>query len=222
MKKLLLVPALLVACGDNLHPEEDQVTVTSEGDHDDDTDDPPARAIEAQIFIETITCDETIARFEAGARYDDGTPLADMQCKWTFDDGTTSTVCAGEHLFDRAGAHDFVLEVTDAATGAMGRSTQTRQFHPPFEANLEVSGDGLSITYRATSNTGGEGGVTILPHELVIDADGSDRERTVRVREPGTYTVIWHVEDERGVSEICSASIEKQITLVCEGDVHAR
>jgi hypothetical protein len=224
-KKLVLVPALLVAaCGDNLHPEEDQVTVTSGGDHEDDTPDAPARAIDAAIFIDTITCVDTIARFEAGARYtDDNSTVLDIACKWTFDDGATSTDCAGEHQLDRAGAHDFVLEVTDLDTGATGVTTQTRIFAPPLELTLDVTADDLSISYVATSNTGGEQVVFVSPEQFVLVDDPNYPRTTdsmVRVTRAGTYTVTYLVEDERGVSEICNDELVKTVTVVCTGDGH--
>ena len=230
MKTALLlsafVPALLLAgCGDNLHPEdtEDQSSSCT-GDHCDGGGETPAREIDAAIYIETITCNETIARFEADAQYvDDNSPVFGIECLWTFDDGTTSTECAGEHLFDRAGAHDFVLEVTDPATGATDIVTQTRLFAEPLELTLDVTSDDLTISYVATSNTGGEQVVFVSPDELVI-ADDPDYPRatsgTVRVTEAGTYTVTYDVEDERGVSEICSGQIVKTITVVCDGHGH--
>ena len=228
MTPKLLVSALLVAaaCGDNLHPTDDQTSLGTEDDAGGphDGEDAPARQIDADIFIETITCSETIARFEAGARYvDDNSNVFGIQCLWTFDDGTTSAECVGEHLFDRAGAHDFVLEVTDPATGATDIATQTRIFAPPLELTLDVTGDDLSITYTATSNTGGEQVVFVSPDEFVI-ADDPNYPRTtsgtVRVTQPGTYTVTYNVEDERGVSEICSGQLVRTITLVCDGDGH--
>jgi hypothetical protein len=221
MTTKLLLPALLLAaaCGDNLAPEGAEGQSTSGNEEG-----PPARAIDADIFIETITCHETIARFEAGARYvDDNSNVFGIQCLWRFDDGTTSTECAGEHPFDRAGAHDFVLEVTDPATGATDIATQTRIFAPLLELTLDVTGDGLSISYTATSNTGGEQVVFVSPDEFVIVDDPNyprTTSGTVRVTQAGTYTVTYDVEDERGASEICSGQLVKTITLVCDGDGH--
>ena len=224
MKTTFLLPALLfaVACGDNPHTEDadDIKGQTSKTDEDFSG----AREIDADIFIETITCTETIARFEAGARYvDDGSPVLGIECLWTFDDGTTSTECIGEHPFAVAGTHDFVLQVTDPATGATDIATQTRIFQPPLEISLDVTGDGLSITWNATSNTGGEQHVFVTPADLIITDDPNyhfNTQFTLPVKQAGTYTVTYDVEDERGVSEICSATIVKQITLVCDGDGH--
>ena len=226
MKTLLLVPALLLAaCGDNLTPDEDQVSGTAVGDHDDGSDDPAARPLQAQIFIQTITCNETIARFEAGAQYlDDGTNALNIACKWTFDDGTTSTECAGDHPFATSGAHDFVLEVTDLDTGATAVSTQTRIFAPPLELTLDVTSNGLSISYNASSNTGGWPNVFVQPAELVFTEDDPNyptaTTATLRVREAGTYTVTYDVEDERSSGEICLGRLVKEITVVCDGAGH--
>jgi hypothetical protein len=225
MKKLLLVPALLfAACGDNLQPDEDQLA-TGAGGTEVPSDDPEARPLQAQIFIETITCVETIARFEAGAQYlDDGTNALNIACSWTFDDGSTSSECAGEHRFATAGAHDFVLEVTDLDTGATAVSTQTRVSAPPLELTLDVTSNGLSISYNASSNTGGDQIVFVLPEALVHIEDDQNYPRatsaTLRVREPGTYTVRYDVEDERGSGEICQAQLLKEIEVVCDGAGH--
>jgi hypothetical protein len=223
MKTTFLLSALLfTACGDNLHPEDSQDSEDQTSKTDEDFS--GSREIDADIFIETITCTETIARFEAGARYtDDGSPVAGFECLWTFDDGTTSSECVGEHLFAAAGTHDFVLQVTDPATGATDIVTQTRFFHPPLELSLDVTGDDLSITWNASSNTGGEQHVFVTPAELIITDDPNyhfNTQFTLPVKQAGTYTVTYDVEDERGVSEICSATIVKQITLVCDGDGH--
>jgi len=162
---------------------------------------------------------ETIARFEAMARFtDDNTAATNIACKWSFDDGTTSADCTGEHLFALAGFHDFTLEVTDLTTGAVDVATQTRFFHPPLEATLDVSTDGLTISYKAGSNTGGEQNVSISPFELVTGEDPMDLEHTVTVAAEGTYTIEFDVEDERGVSEICNARVTKQIEVMCDHD----
>jgi hypothetical protein len=224
MKKRSLILGLLIAgCGDNLHPEDTRDLSSSGSDEDGSGGDAP-RTIDAAIDIQTITCVETIARFEGFASHvDDNSPVFNIACKWTFDDGATSNECIGEHRFDRAGAHDFVLEVTDLDTGATDISTQTRQFHPPLELTLDVTTSDLTISYVATSNTGGEQVVFVQPDELVI-ADDPNYPRTttgtVRVLQAGTYTVTYDVEDERGVSEICSDRLVREVTVVCSGDGH--
>jgi hypothetical protein len=181
-------------------------------------EDAPVPALEPLIYIETISCDRTVARYEASPS---GPNFA---CKWTFDDGSTSNECVGEHEFAVAGSHDFVLEVTDLSTGATGIATQTRSFEPVLELTLDVTGDGLSITYAATSSSPGPLNVVrVEPAELVIADDPnypSVTSGTVRVREAGTYTVTYDFEDERGSGEICSGQVVKQITLVCDGEGH--
>jgi hypothetical protein len=216
MTKLLFAALLLAAaCGDNLEPED--VDDQSSSGTDGSNAETPAPEIEASIYIETITCTETIARYEAD-------PGVGVNCLWTFDDGSTSTSCAGEHQFASAGWHDFVLQVTDPATGATGTATQSRFFYPPLETTLEVSTTDLTITYRAMSNTGGSLQVVFVsPAELVIADDPNYpgvTSGTVRVTQPGTYTVTYDVEDERGVSEICSARLVEEVNVVCGHDDH--
>jgi hypothetical protein len=222
MKTTLAVFVLLLAaCGEDVDSDATQ-DQTSKPD-EDFSGSPPGIAADFEIY--TITCVETIARFRASIPYaDDGSPVGGLECLWTFDDGTTSTECAGEHRFAEAGNHDFVLEVTDPATGAKAIATQTRFFYPPLELTLDVTTDDLSITWKASSNTGGMlQVVTVTPHALVIADDPnyhSNLQYTVRVAEPGTYTVTYDVEDERGVSEICNARIEKQVEVMCGHDDH--
>ncbi len=226
MKIKLLVPALLlaVACGDNLHDTDDQTSFGSE-DGAVPTD-APARAIEASIYIETPSCDGAIAAFEMDARYaDDQSPLpiTDYTCLWKFDDGTTSTDCAGQHEFADGGDHDFVLEVTHVATGETVEVMQRRFIYPPIEANLDVTTGDRTITWNATVNVGAEVHVFVEPAELLVDADPlyhTNRNYTVEVLRDGAYTVRMTVEDERGAGPICTAEIVKQVNVFCTGGEH--
>ena len=222
MKRYLAVMGVLVGCagenfdsGDrNTSSSTNEDTATEEGTGDTPTD---VLAPDASITIYPITCERTIARYEA---YGVG---PNEVCKWTFDDGSTSNECAGEHEFDVAGDHYFVLEVTDLVTGATGIDTQTRFFWPPLELTLDVTtNDDLSISYVATANDPGNQYqvVHVEPAELVV-SDHPDYPRvlndTVRVLEPGTYTVTFDYEDERGVSEICAGQVVKQVTVAPVG-----
>jgi hypothetical protein len=212
MKKLLFLPALLFsACGDNQAPDDEQATAeTTEAEPVEEV----SRAIEASIYIDMPSCTAAVARFEAGARYvDDGSP-AFVTCKWTFDDGSTSDACAGEHTFATPGFHDFVLDVTDPATGATARATQNRFIEEAHVANLEVTAPecGLEFSYKASVSTPSENRVFVLEEDKVLPFDGFLLENTVRVTEPGTYTVVYTAEDERS-GPICEARVEKQVTV---------
>lgn len=211
----VIVSGLLVAgCGDNIHPEaEDDTAIDTP-----DTGPADARAIEASIFISPDTCEAPIVQYEAAAEYsDDGSTVPRFACLWTFDDGTTATDCLGRHELPTAGTHDFVLDVEDLDTGAIARATQTRILQPRLEAYLEVSTPecGLEISWVATVNVGAEVHVTVEPADQIIaDPDYHlNRTFTLPVRAPGEYTVVMHVEEERGASETCVARIEKIVTV---------
>jgi hypothetical protein len=211
----IAVPCLLVVgCGDNIQPQtEDDTAIDTPGDAPTD-----ARAIEASILIFPDTCEAPIVQFEGAATYsDDGSPVPRFACLWTFDDGTTSTDCLNRHELPTAGSHDFVLDVEDLDTGAIARATQTRILQPRLEAYLDVSTPecGLEISWEATVNTGAEVHVTVEPADQIIAEPDYHLNRTftLPVRAPGEYTVVMSVEDERGVSEICTARIEKIVTV---------
>ena len=109
MKKLLLVPALLLAaCGDNLHDTDDQTAFgTDDGAVPDDGEDTPARPFEASPLITFPSCDAAVASYEADGRYTDTDELEfvpNVSCLWKFDDGSTSTSCIGSCRRRRIGS----------------------------------------------------------------------------------------------------------------------
>jgi hypothetical protein len=216
MKKLLILPALLfVACGDNLAPTDEQATAGAEATSTD-TEDDVSRPIDASIYIEMPSCTDALAKFEAGVSYvDDGSPVGTVACKWTFDDGTTSDECAGEHIFAAAGNHEFVLDVTHTVTGETAHSSQVRYVEAPHIADLVVTAPecGLEFSYTATVSTPSENHIEILEADKVLDLDPYAVEGTVHVTEPGTYTVVYTAEDERQSGPICEARVERQVTV---------
>lgn len=220
MTKLLLPALMLAACGDNLQPSDDVKSGTEVGSDAQDGE-TPARAIDASIFIFAPSCDAAVAQFETEVRYvDDGSLVTDLSCLWTFDDGTTSTECIGEHTFATGGFHDFVLDVTDLTTGATDRATQNRFIDPVIDANLEVTGGDLTISWVATTNVG-EVRVFVEPSEFITTDDPNyflKRTNTITVSRAGTYTVTMFVEDERSVGPICNEQIVKQVEVFCTGN----
>lgn len=219
MKKLFILPALLLAaCGDNLASPSDQATAGAEStptDTETDTDG-VSRAIDASIYIETPSCTEALAKFEADVSYvDDGSPVGAVTCKWTFDDGSTSDQCAGEHIFATSGNHEFLVDITHTVTGETARATQVRYVEAPHVADLEVTAPecGLEFSYKASVSTPSENHIAVLEADKVIGLDPFALEGTVRVTEPGTYTVVYTAEDERQTGPICEARVEKQVTV---------
>ena len=227
MKLALLASTLLLAaCGDNLPATDDQASFGTDDDSIPPDAGSPARAIEASIYIETPSCDGAIAAFETEVRYADDqspVPVTDFSCLWQFDDGTTSTDCAGQHEFAVGGFHDFVLDVTRLATGEVTRADQRRYIYPPIEANLDVTTGDRTITWNATVNVASDVRVFVQPEDLIITDDPFyylNRSFTVGVLRDGTYTVAMVVEDERQAGPICTARIEKQVNVYCSGGEH--
>jgi hypothetical protein len=224
----ILVPALLLAaaCGDNLHETDDQTSFGMDDSNAPNDGGDEARPFEASPLIYFPSCDANVASFEADGRYTDTTELElvpNISCLWKFDDGATSTSCAGEHTFAEAGWHDFVLEVTDLDTGVTAEATQRRFMQPVIEANLDVTTGDRTITWNATVNVGAEVHVFVEPAELLVDVDPlyhTNRNYTVEVARDGAYTVRMTVEDERGGGPICTAEVIKQVNVFCTGGEH--
>jgi hypothetical protein len=219
MKKLLLIPALLLAaCGDNLDPKDQASLGTDEGHAEADT-----RPWYVSATIWFPSCDAAVASYEADARFGDTNDIElvpNVSCVWTFDDGTTSTSCAGEHTFAEGGWHDFVVVITNLDTGETREQLQRRFVYPPIEATLDVTTSDLTISWNATVNVTAFVHISVEPADLIITDDPFyylNRTYTLAVREAGTYTVSMDVEDERGAGPICSAHIEKQVEVVCSG-----
>ena len=217
----VVVPGLLVAgCAEDLNVGSDGVVEVDAAHHgrDKEPTEPP-RPFEAEIFIFAPSCDAPIAEYEAGTRYvDDGTPVPLIQCRWTFDDGTTSDTCAGQHEFETGGFHDFILDVTDLSSGATDRATQRRFIDFPIEADLEVRTPkcGLEISWVATVFPATFVRVFVEPADKILPDDPFyylNREYTLQVAEPGDYTVILLAEDERPVGPICTERVEKVVTV---------
>ncbi|HEY5946329.1 MAG TPA: PKD domain-containing protein [Kofleriaceae bacterium] len=227
MTTKLLLPALLLvaACGDNLEPTDDETSPGTEAGTGQN-EETPARPILASPLIYFPSCDAAVAQYEADARYadtDDLEIVPNISCRWTFDDGTTSTSCAGEHTFAEGGWHDFILEVTDLDTGATDQAVQHRYVYPPIEANLDVTTGDRTITWNATVNVSADVRVFVQPEELIVTDDPFyyfNRSYTLEVLRDGTYTVVMIVEDERPTGPICSARIEKQVNVFCTGGNH--
>jgi hypothetical protein len=212
MKKLFVLPALLfAACGDNLAPDAEQAT----GGAETVAEESP-RPIDASIYIYNPSCIASVAAFEADVYYaDDRSPVGAVECRWTFDDGSTSDVCVGEHEFATPGFHDFTLDVKHTLTGETAHVAQNRYIYPALTADLEVTAPecGLELSYKGSVSIPAETLVFVQEQDKVIDADPSKLEATVGVTEAGTYTVVITAEDERTNGPICSARVEKQVTV---------
>lgn len=225
---LLATGLVLVGCGDNLEPSTDDQTEIQTVEEDVPGDPPPSEEpvpvgeIDAFLGFYSPSCTANIADLEVVASYTDGTPLTNPHCKFTFADGSVVEGCAIQHEFAVGGEHFVNLYVEDLATGAVFNREQRVFVYPVSQVTLDVSAPacGLSLSYLAASSEGGEGFVDVTPRETVIGHDPQARQATLQVSAPGTYSVRFHVEDERANGPICEYEVVKEVTVVECPDEH--
>ena len=223
---LFLVPGLLlVGCGDNIQPEtDDSAPIEAEGETPGpeivpEEPTPNEREIAIDFYSQSTSRDAVSAQLEAGVRYaDDNTPILDATCRFTFADGSSQDGCVIDHVFPAAGEHTVSLEVRIPGTDRVIRQDVLAFAGEAFELGLEVTvpACGLEISYLATQNRGGEGGVWITGPGAVVSSDPDwvrNRTGTVGVTEPGTYTVSFEAENE-STGPLCSREIVREVTVI--------
>jgi len=167
-------------------------------------------SISATAFL-TPSCTLSTG-FEASVTGFDGQPLETATCAWTFDDGSTSNLCKGDHNF-AAGSHTGTVVVTDPASGCTDtKTTAAVSVFPPLSVTANLVGSCSStFTYDATI-TGGSagtkgiswafsGGGTTNPSSSTSKS-GSVTVGTGGVNYSGTVTVT----DVRSEDLTCTAS----------------
>ncbi|HEX5058003.1 MAG TPA: hypothetical protein VFV99_01530 [Kofleriaceae bacterium] len=224
MLKLILVPALLLAaCGDNLHPDEDQVATGAAGSGSDAPGDTPDAAVLTARFIPFADdCDNHGVRFEAQFGYSDGGAVANPICHYDFADGTSADTCVASHSLPTA--QIVRLTVTDPATGAMAVAEDSVIGPEIFDVIVDLS-SGLSssgrpfIAWSARTLYGGAeaGKIQFVDFDPIQDVEILDPEQQIQptgvvsVNRPGVYTVsvLGSVElDLGGCSKIVSKTID--------------
>ncbi len=181
----------------------------------------PAPAIQVSAVLELASCDRSLSYEVIDVRTPAGQPISylDYECLWTFDDGETSTACAGKHTWAVAGEHTATVRVRQRSTGAVGEDTAgpTRVFDP-LQVVVEAHAPdcGLSFEYVAT-RVGGRGsgflGGSITPWETVLTPGPYPAIGAIDVSAPGTYVVTFTVEDEHPVGPICTATGSAEVTV---------
>jgi hypothetical protein len=223
MKKLLLAPAFLfAACASDSVPDVDQPVSGTANDSDTTPAQPSEseNALSASFVAAPAACDSNEVSFEAASIYADGTVVSNPVCHYDFGDGTFGDSCSARHSYS-LGFGNYVpsanvtLTVTDPASGAT--ATYSDLVLPPgnFDAYLNASSDGLTISYEGhayyVDADYGIGPVTIEPADKVIDVPSAGKG-TVRVTEPGTYVVKAYAAIFPGV-ENCEANLEQTVIV---------
>jgi hypothetical protein len=232
MKKLLFASALvLTACADDPVPDLDQPVTDAVVDASATSVDATERALTASFVTTPAACDSAEVSFEATTAYSDGTPVASPVCHYDFGDGTSGDSCSAVHSYatgpgDSLTNANVTLTVTDAATGAT--ATFTDVVLPPgnFDASLNASSDGLTISWEKhafyVDGEIGVGPISIEPAQNVIVDDPSVLQQgtgTVRVTEPGTYVVRAHAAIFPGVQN-CEADLEQTVEVTACSTMH--
>lgn len=228
MHRLALIPAWIIpavlgaGCGNNHQPDtENSISAPDEKAWDREEQ---ARAITAGFDVFSPSCVAPVAQFEAVVRYaDDPTSLVpNLRCLFTFDDGSVSTQCAGEHTFEEPGLHGFSLEAEDLDTGEVDIIEEDRFIAIPLavELTLDVPVCGLTFSFNAELSTAAETNVTMDPADRFVDAHVFGTSGSFTAREAGVYTLRLSAEDERTNGPICQVNIERQVELVACPDDH--
>jgi hypothetical protein len=217
---LLLVPGLLIGCGDNIHPETDEQVTEAESEPEPDDPAPVLREIQGTFDVSTISCDAPIGRIEARAHYvDDGSLVPNPTCRFLLADGLVFDGCLLEHEFPSGGVHDLTLIVTDPATGATSREASVAFVYPPLVLSLEASAPecGLELSWVASTEPGAQIRVFVEPADKVVSSDPNyflNSRFTVGVSEAGTYRVRMEAEDERTTGGICVKELSRDVAVV--------
>lgn len=220
--------SLLVACAEA--PTDPETTSGVAGEEDDDKmHDGVDDGLELTPIpsFSTASCDAALLEFDANVRYGgvngESVPYANLQCRWTFDDGGVSNDCYGRYEFAEGGVHDYTLEVRDIVTGKQAVITSALFVYPPLLADtvIEAPACGLSFNVKTDVNTGAFIHTSISPMENVVgEAFFLGAEGSFEVRVGGTYEIEVEVEDERAVGLICLKEIKKPVTLAACPDEH--
>lgn len=228
----LALPVLtlaLASCGTSREPTTDQ-DVTQDPEVDaglpDHDGGPPADGASAMLQVGagfySPSCDFADMQYEALVQYGDGTfPGEGVECSWTFDDGGTSSTCAGVHRFEEGGVHGVVLVVRDRATGETATWEGQGFVYPALTAELAITPPecGLTFSFASEVSTTAFQRVSIAPPENVVgDPFVFGGSGSFTVTAPGTYQVTLYVEDERTSGPICELEVTRPVTLVeCHG-----
>ena len=234
MRIHLIAPLLgVLACGDNLHPSEDELTPVTA----DETDEKPphdgdveveARPITTFFIYDYVSCDDNSVWLEARTFYADDLSLVDNAiCQYSFEDGTQLFGCGVVKSLPTA--QNVVLTVRDPDTDAIATFEEVVRGPSSFDATFAVSSDDLTIswdvssTYGEVANAGGVR-VSIEPSENLVEPLPmlAPFQGSVQVTEPGTYTVSIDAFISFGEAGGCARSYEETLEVTtCAADGHA-
>jgi hypothetical protein len=218
----IVTPCLLAACGDNLDPEQGELSSVQSGAGEEaDAEPEPIREIVAELEVTSPQCWDTVAGYAIRATYaDDGSPVETLRCNVRLD-GTSSDLCAGEQAVSSPGFHDFVVDVVDVETGATAHLEQRGFIEPRMEINFEwvTPACGLFFDFNLSVPQSTLKQIVVSPADKIVGGDPGpfDQGGRVEVTEPGTYTLSAYIEQERSNGPLCSIAVDRDVQVVaCE------
>ena len=212
---------LLTACGDNVHPDEDQISIGAEEGVESvpDTTVPTLRTF---FLTEPSDCADNSARLMGRVFYADGPLVETATCHYDFGDGTSAFGCFQVHSFPTQ--RPVTLTARDPATGAIASYTETVVGPRNLTATLDVTTDGLTISWDATALYGDntiDVHLSFEPADKVIIDDPAilmQPTGTVRVTEAGAYKVTNHATVSFGEVGSCGTFAEQTVDVTCEAN----
>ena len=220
MKKLLLVPVLLAACADVKQGDEVTVGAPVEDDGAGNNETFETPTLIAGFISEPGACSDNSALIEGHVGYSDGSSNENVVCQLVFEDGSTVDSCFASRTFLKP--EKVILIATDTVTLATARYEDTVMGRLSFNASLDVTTEGLSISWNADAIYGTNGGagrtrISIEPAANVIVDDPAIFDQptgTVAVTAAGTYTVRVDASIQFADVGSCGATAEQVVDIV--------
>jgi hypothetical protein len=221
MRNLLMIPVMLLgACAIEPTNQDPSPGVTSSPTDDSagagagETFDTPT--ITGSFITEPNDCKDNQVLFQTLVFGPDSTRDFDVTCHYQFSGGRTFDSCV--FVASMPELETVTLTATDPTLGASVTYSETVGGPPSFNASLDVTTSGLSISWQASTTPSGQGThIAIDPASNVVFSDPTvffNATGTVSVTEPGTYTVTLDASMPMG-DTYCGA--QAQQTVVIEG-----
>jgi hypothetical protein len=157
-------------------------------------------AIHAVAWLQPDSCERSVAFEVRDVRDENGIPVTDYTCEWTFTDGAVSNACAGSREFGDLPQHHYgTVVVRDSATGATTTATTelVKVIEPQALEIFAFSYEPMQFEYEIDRQygCGGVHTLDIQPAENILTpGPWSIHSQTLQVSTRGVYTITYTVE----------------------------
>ncbi len=132
--------------------------------------------------------------------------------QWSASDGQTANGKNSQLTFNNPGTYKITLTVTDdkgATTSIDNTITVTQQQNQDPKASFTMSSQGNTVILNASSSFDPDGSITAYQWSSSNGQAANGQHSQLTFPNPGTYTIILTVTDDKGATN----SIEKSITF---------